>query len=41
MGGPALVVLCRLAAPEEIVMTIATGKRKAEGVYQLERGGCP
>jgi integrase len=39
LRGPALVVLCRLVAPEEIVMTIPTGTRRAEGVYQLEKGG--
>ena len=39
LGGPALVALCRLVAPEEIVMTIPTGTRRAEGVYQLEKGG--
>ena len=39
LWGPALVALCRLVAPEEIVMTIPAGTRRAEGVYQLEKGG--
>jgi len=38
-GRPALVAPRRPDTPEEIEMTIPNGKRRAEGVYQLEEGG--